>query len=155
MVLAGVGGCLASMPATAGALPAVAARSAATKTFSFIAAPGAATKTIVDTGTLLLNARCTSAGAPVVYAFSSADGADLLGRVFDGLGNGITIRSSAFDRTSRGMLLTPRRNDFHVFGTVLYETPGGTVAQVTYAADNATTLGKRRVCTVFGSYLAG
>lgn len=39
-------------------------------------------------------------------------------------------------------------------GNVLYETAAGNVVTVNYAFDNATTLNKRNLCTVYGSFIA-
>ncbi len=44
--------------------------------------------------------------------------------------------------------------DFDASGNVLYETAAGNVVTVNYAFDNATTLNKRNLCTVYGSFIA-
>ena len=125
-----------------------------TRTFSFIAKPNSGSgKTIVNIDGLLINARCNAAGEPVIYAFSSAD-ADLFGRVFDGYGRLNSIKQSAFVKGNPGVLLSVNRGDFDASGNVLYETYRGAVVSVTYAFDNATTLNKRNLCTVYGSYIA-
>ena len=56
-----------------------------TRTFSFIGPPGSKTAYIVNIDGLAINARCGTAGQPVIYAFSSVAKADVLGRIFDGL----------------------------------------------------------------------
>ena len=43
---------------------------------------------------------------------------------------------------------------FDASGNMPYETYRGAVMSVTYAFDNATTLNKRNLCTVYGSYIA-
>ena len=125
-----------------------------TRTFSFIGKPGSRTSTVFNIDGLLVNARCDSRGNPVIFAFSSVSRADLFGRIFDGLGRLHIIKNSAFTRTSRGVGLSPSSGDFDSTGAVLFEVSTGTVVTVSYAFDNATTLAKQRVCTVYGSFIA-
>lgn len=124
------------------------------RTFSFIAKPNSGSgKVIVNIDGLVLNARCDSRGEPVIYAFSSTD-ADLFGRVFDGYGRLSSIRQSSFVKGNPGVLLSVTSGDFDASGNVLYETVAGKVVTVNYAFDNATTLAKRNLCTVYGSFVA-
>ena len=127
---------------------------AVTRAFSFFAAPNSKTQTLFNANGLLLNARCTSAGAPIVFAFSSGAGGDLLGRIFDGADRIHAIHNTSFDKRSKGVQINPSSNDFDSTGTLLYEDIGSRVVTVNIAMDNATTLGGRRVCTVYGSYVA-
>ncbi|MGI8505294.1 MAG: hypothetical protein ACR2MK_00555 [Solirubrobacteraceae bacterium] len=127
---------------------------AVTKTFSFIAKPNSGTgKVIVNIDGLVMNARCNASGEPVIYAFSNAD-ADLFGRVFDGYGRLSSIKQSAFVKGNKGVLLSVNSGDFDASGNALYETYAGKVVTVNYAFDNSTTLAKRNLCTVYGSYIA-
>ncbi len=127
---------------------------AVTRTFSFIARPNSKTSTLLNINSLLINARCDAKGSPVVFAFSSASSADLFGRLFDGLGRIHIIKNSAFTGKSKGVSLSPSSGDFDSTGTVLFETSSGRVVTVSYALDNATTLNRTNVCTVYGSYIA-
>jgi hypothetical protein len=137
-----------------GASPASAQTGAVTKTFSFIAKPNSGSgKVIVNIDGLVINARCDARGEPVIYALSNAD-ADLFGRVFDGYGRLSSIKQSSFVKGNPGVLLSVNNGDFDASGNVLYETYRGAVVTVNYAFDNATTLAKRNVCTVYGSYIA-
>ncbi|MFZ0043581.1 MAG: hypothetical protein WAK93_19895 [Solirubrobacteraceae bacterium] len=138
-----------------GAGAASAAPSPVTKTFSFIASPGQPKtgRVILNADGLVINARCNAGGGPVIYAFSNAD-ADLFGRVFNGFGRLSSIKQSAFIKGNKGVLLSVNNGDFDASGTVLYETFAGKVVTVNYAFDNATTLNKRKVCTVYGSAVA-
>ncbi len=130
------------------------AASAVTRTFSFIAKPNSGNgKVVVNIDGLVLNARCNVKGEPVIYAFSNTD-ADLFGRVFDGYGRLTSIKESAFVKSNKGVLLSVNSGDFDASGNVLYETASGKVVTVSYAFDNATTLNKRKVCTVYGSFVA-
>lgn len=125
-----------------------------TKTFSFIAKPNSGSgKVVVNIDGLTINARCNARGEPVIYAFSSTD-ADLFGRVFDGYGRLSSIKQSSFVKGNPGVLLSVNAGDFDASGNVLYETYRGAVVTVNYAFDNATTLAKRNLCTVYGSYIA-
>jgi hypothetical protein len=142
---------LVALPvATSSAAPA----SAVTKTFSFIGKPGSKTTTLVNIDSLLINARCSTTGSPIVFAFSSATSADLFGRVFDGLGRIHIIRQSSFTNKLKGVSITPSSGDFDSTGTILFETSSGKVVTVSIAFDNSTTLAKQNVCTVYGSYIA-
>jgi hypothetical protein len=125
-----------------------------TKTFSFIGQPGSKTSTLVNIDSLLINARCSSNGSPVIFAFSSAQKADLFGRFFDGLGRLHIVKNSSFVKGSSGVPLYPSSGDFDSTGAVLFEVSDGTVVTVNYAFDNSTTLAKQNVCTVYGSYVA-
>ena len=125
-----------------------------TKTFSFIGKPGSKTSTIVNIDSLLINARCSTNGSPVIFAFSSAQKADLFGRIFDGLGRLHIVKNSSFVKGSSGVALSTSSGDFDATGTILFEVSDGTVVTVTYAFDNSTTLTKQNVCTVYGSYIA-
>jgi hypothetical protein len=125
-----------------------------TKTFSFIGKPGSKATTIVNIDSLIINARCSTSGSPVIFAFSSAQKADLFGRFFDGLGRLHIVKNSSFVKGTSGVALYPSSNDFDASGTVLFEVSDGTVVTVNYAFDNSTTLAKQNVCTVYGSYVA-
>ncbi len=127
---------------------------AVTRTFSFIAKPNSKTVTVVNIDSFLMNARCDAKGSPVVFGFSSADKADLFGRLFDGLGRIHIIKNSTFTSKSKGISLSPSSGDFDSTGTLLYETSTGKVVTVNYALDNATTLNRTNVCTVYGSFIA-
>jgi hypothetical protein len=130
------------------------AATAVVKTFSFIAKPNSGTgKVIVNIDGLVLNARCNASGEPVIYAFSNTD-ADLFGRVFDGYGRLRSIKQSSFVKGNPGVLLSVNSGDFDASGNVLYETVAGKVVTVNYAFDNSTTLAKRNLCTVYGSFIA-
>jgi hypothetical protein len=50
--------------------------------------------------------------------------------------------------------LSTSSGDFDASVNVLFETSAGKVVTVDYASDNATTLGKMNVCTVYGSFVA-
>lgn len=128
--------------------------SAVTRTFSFIAKPNSKTVTVVNIDSLLINARCDAKGSPVVFGFSSASSADLFGRLFDGLGRIHIIKNSAFTSKSKGISLSPSSGDFDSTATLLFETFSGKVVTVNYALDNATTLNRTNVCTVYGSFIA-
>jgi hypothetical protein len=125
-----------------------------TKTFSFIGSPGSKTSTVVNIDGLLINARCSANGSPVIFAFSSATSADLFGRIFDGLGRLHIVKNSSFTRRSKGVGLSTSSGDFDATGTVLFEVSNGKVVTVNYAFDNSTTLAKHNVCTVYGSLIA-
>ena len=127
---------------------------AVTRTFSFIGKPGSKTSTVVNVNGLLINARCDSRGNPIIFAFSSVFNADLLGRLFDGLGRVYIIKNTSFTKTNKGVFLSPSRADFTSTGSVLFETAAGRVVSVAYAFDNATTLAKLNFCTVYGSIVA-
>jgi hypothetical protein len=125
-----------------------------TKTFSFIGKPGSRTVTLVNIDQLLINARCSSAGSPVIFAFSAASAADLFGRIFDGLGRLHLIKNSSFTRASKGVSLSTSSGDFDATGSALFEVSNGKVVTVNYAFDNSTTLARKNVCTVYGSVIA-
>jgi hypothetical protein len=128
--------------------------SAVTRTFSFIAKPNSPTQTLVNIDSLLINARCSANGSPIVFAFSSASSADIFGRVFDGNGRYQILRNSAFTSKTKGIALSPSSGDFDSTGTVLFETSTGKVVTVSLAFDNSTTLNNQNVCTVYGSFVA-
>jgi hypothetical protein len=125
-----------------------------TKTFSFIARPNSKTSTVINIDSLLVNARCSSNGSPVIFAFSSAGSADLFGRIFDGLGRLHIVKNSSFTKASRGVSLSTSSGDFDATGSVLFETSDGNVVTVNYAFDNSTTLSRQNFCTVYGSVIA-
>jgi hypothetical protein len=124
-----------------------------TRTFSFIGPAGSKTATVVSIDGLTINARCGTAGQPVIFAFSSAAKSDILGRIFDGLGRLHSIHNTSFD-PGVSVALSTSSGDFDASGSVLFETPTAKVVTVSYGFDNATTLGKQKVCTVFGSAIA-
>jgi hypothetical protein len=127
---------------------------AVTKTFSFIAGPNSRTSTLLNIDNLLLNARCDSRGFPVVFAFSSASAGDIFAHIFDGAGRLHIVHNTSFSKGSRGVLVSTTSNDQDATGMITFEQQQGTVVTINYAFDNATTLNKRNVCTVFGSYVA-
>jgi hypothetical protein len=124
-----------------------------TRTFSFIGAPGSKTVNIVSINGLTINARCGSAGQPVIFAFSGVAKSDILGRIFDGLGRVHIIHNTSFG-PNVSVALSTTSGDFDASGSVLFETPAGKVVTVSYGFDNAATLGKQNFCTVFGSAIA-
>jgi hypothetical protein len=131
------------------------AASPVNRTFSFINKPNSSTRTLININSLLVNARCDSRGNPVVFAFTSAGSADIFGRMFDGFGRGHIIKNSAFTRASKGVSLSPNvAGDFNSSGTVMFERSNGQVVTVNYAFDNATTLNRQNLCTVYGSVTA-
>lgn len=132
----------------------VSVSSAVTRTFSFIGKPNSTAMTVVDIDGLLINARCSGNGSPIIFAFSSASNADLFGRIFDGQGRIHIVKNSAFTKTSKGVALYPSSGDYDSTATVLFEQANGKVVTVNYAFDNATTLNRTNVCTVYGSYIA-
>jgi hypothetical protein len=144
-VLATVGTATASADVSPGAV---------TKTFSFIAKSNSSTGTLVNIDSLLINARCDSAGKPVVFAFTSAGSADIFGRIFDGYGRVHILKNTSFTNKTKGIQLSPLSGDFDATGSVLFETSTGKVVTVNIAFDNSTTLVKQNVCTVFGSFIA-
>jgi hypothetical protein len=126
-----------------------------TRTFSFIGRPGSKTSTIFNIDGFLVNARCSSGGSPIIFGFPrTSTSADLFGRMFDGLGRLHVIKNSSFNKSTHGVALYTTSNDFDASGSVLFETSSGKVVTVSYAFDNATTLSKQNVCTVYGSYVA-
>ena len=141
-----------------GASGATKARTAAagpvTRTFSYIAPPGSKTKNVVNIDQLTINARCGTGGQPVIFAFTSASAADIFGRIFDGLGRIHIVHNTSFNTGGKGIPLSTTSGDFDASTTVLFETSTGKVVTVQMAFDNSTTLGKRRVCTVYVSSIA-
>ena len=127
---------------------------AVTRTFSFIQKSNSKTLTLVNIDSLLMNARCDSRGNPVIFGFSSASNADLLGRIFDGFGRLHIVKNTSFTSKSKGVSLATSNGDFDATGVVLFETSDGKVVTVNYAFDNSTTLSGLKVCTVYGSVIA-
>ena len=152
---------VATLTLTAGAICAIggqtavaAPATAVTRTFSFIGKPNSKTSTVINNvDSLIINARCTRNGSPLVFAFSKAPAADIFARVFDGSGRVHVSKNTSFT-TKSSMQLSPSNFDFDSTGSVLFETLSGQVVTVNIAFDNSTTLGKRNFCTVFGSYIA-
>jgi hypothetical protein len=125
-----------------------------TKTFSFISTTNNHTTTLLSADGLTVNARCDPQNAPVIFAFTSAFNADLLGHVVDGSGRLHAIANDSFNRFGKGVSLAPNiTGDRDASGTLTYETFAGKVVTVTYAFDNSPTLGGKKVCTVYGSYV--
>jgi len=124
-----------------------------TRTFSFIGGPGSKTTNVVSIDGLTINARCGTAGQPVIFAFSSVAKSDILGRIFDGAGRLHIVHNTSFG-PNVSVALSTSSGDFDASGSVLFETPAGKVVTVNYGFDNATTLGKQNVCTVYGSAIA-
>ncbi len=124
-----------------------------TRTFSFIGPRGSKTTNVVNIDGLTINARCGTGGQPVIFAFSNVPKADIFGHVIDGLGRLHTIHNTSFTKKVSVQLSTSS-GDFDASGSVLFESSTGKVVTVQYAFDNATTLGKQNVCTVFGSTVA-
>jgi hypothetical protein len=139
---------------SAGTASADVSSSAVTKTFSFIGKPNSSTSTVVNIDSLLINARCDSNGRPVVFAFTSAGGADIFGRIFDGYGRLHVFKNTSFTNKTKGIQLSPLSGDFDATGSVLFETSTGKVVTVNIALDNSATLVNQKVCTVFGSAIA-
>jgi hypothetical protein len=125
-----------------------------TKTFSFIGKPNSKTVTLLNIDSLLINARCTAGGSPVIFAFTSANNGDIFGRILDGAGRLHSVHNTVFNTSNKGILLSTTSSDFDGSGTVLFETSTGRVVTVQYGFDNSTTLGRQNVCTVFGSAIA-
>jgi|SRR3981081_324944 hypothetical protein len=125
-----------------------------TKTFNFINTTNNKTTTLFTADGLSVNARCDPLNAPVIFAFTSAFNANLLGHVIDGSGRLHLIANDAFNRFGKGVSLAPNiAGDRDASGTLVYETFAGKVVSVTYAFDNSPTLGGKKVCTVYGSYV--
>jgi hypothetical protein len=126
----------------------------ATKTFSFIGKPGSKTSTLVNVDQFLINARCGTGGQPVIFAFSSSNSGDIFGHIVDGLGRLHNLHDTTFSKGTKGVSINTSSGDFDASGNILFESGIGKVVTVTYAFDNATTLNKQNVCTVFGSVTA-
>jgi hypothetical protein len=124
-----------------------------TKSFAFIGKNNSKTFNVVRIDKLTINARCNGSGSPIVFAFSSATNGDLFGRVFDGHGRLQLVHNSSFSK-GQSVRLNPTSNDFDSTGTVIYENSSGQAVTVNIAMDNATTLNKLNVCTVYGSVVA-
>jgi hypothetical protein len=127
---------------------------AVTRTFSFIGKPNSKTSTVLNIDSLLINARCSANGSPIVFAFSSAPAADIFARVFDGFGRVHILKNTSFTNRTKGIQLSPSSGDFDATGSVLFETSTGKVVTVNIAFDNSTTLVRQNLCTVFGSFIA-
>jgi hypothetical protein len=150
-----VGALMAFGAGPVGAAPGVkTVTNAIPRTFSFIGKPGGRTVGIVNINGFQMNARCDSRGNPVIFAFSLASKADLLGRIFDGLGRLHIVHNTSFVKGTKGVFLSTSSGDFDASGSVLFEDSNGNVVSVNYAFDNATTLLKQNVCTVYGSLVA-
>ena len=125
-----------------------------TKTFNFINTTNNQTTTLFNADGLTVNARCDTNNAPVIFAFTSAFNANLLGHVIDGSGHLHVIAVDNFNKFGKGVSLAPNIvGDRDASGTLVYETFAGKVVSVTYAFDNSPTLGNKKVCTVYGSYV--
>jgi hypothetical protein len=125
-----------------------------TKTFSFIGKPGSKTSTLVNVDQFLVNARCSTSGTPVIFAFSSATKGDVFGHILDGTGRWHNIHNTSFSKGTKGISVSTSSGDFDASGNLMFESGIGKVVTVNYAFDNATTLNKQNVCTVFGSATA-
>lgn len=126
-----------------------------TKTFDFINTTNNKTTILFSANGLTVNARCDANNAPVIFAFTSAFNADLLGHVIDGSGHLHVIANDTFNKFGKGVSLAPAiTGDRDASGSFSYETFAGKVVTVTYAFDNSTTLGGKKVCTVYGSYVS-
>jgi len=154
LMTAGTSGATTPRAHVATARGTVSVSSAVARTFSFIGKPNSTAMTVVNIDGLLINARCSGNGSPIIFAFSSANNADLFGRIFDGQGRIHIVKNSAFTKTSKGVALYPSSGDYDSTATVLFEQANGKVVTVNYAFDNATTLNRTNVCTVYGSYIA-
>ncbi|HEY2319933.1 MAG TPA: hypothetical protein VGH67_16625 [Solirubrobacteraceae bacterium] len=144
----------ASVALQAGTAQAATTTGAVTRTFSFIAGPRSATRTVANIDSLLINARCDSSGLPVVFAFTSASRADIFGRIFDGNGRVHIFKNTSFTSKTKGIQLSPSSGDFDATGSVMFENSAGKVVTLSIAFDNSTTLVQHNVCTVFGSVVA-
>ncbi len=127
---------------------------AVTRTFSYIAGPGAKTATVINIDSLLVNARCSTSGSPVIFAFTSSTDADIFGQIFDGAGRLHKIHQSAFTKSGKGVQLSVSSNDFDANGTLGFENLSRQVVTIDLTFDNSTTLNHHRYCTVYGSYSA-
>ena len=126
-----------------------------TKTFNFVNTTNNKTTTLFSADGLTVNARCDTNNAPVIFAFTSAFNADLLGHVIDGAGRLHLITADNFSKFGKGVSLAPNIvGDRDASGTLVYETFAGKVVTVTYGFDNSPTLNGKKVCTVYGSYVA-
>ena len=96
----------------------------------------------------------TRTGNPVVFAFSSASAGDLFGNFVDGAGRTHLIHNTVFSKGNKGVLVSSTSADQDASGVLMFENSNGKVVTVNYAFDDATTLNKQNVCTVFGSYVA-
>jgi hypothetical protein len=128
---------------------------ALTKGFNFTSTTNNKTTTLFSADGLTVNVRCDPQNAPVIFAFTSAFNADLLGHVVDGSGRIHVIANDSFNKFGKGVSLAPNVvGDRDASGTLTYETFAGKVVTVTYGFDNSPTLGGKQVCTVYGSYVS-
>ena len=126
-----------------------------TKTFNFTSTTNNNTTTLFSADGLTVNARCDPQNAPVIFAFTSAFNSDLLGHVIDGAGHVHLIANDSFNKFGKGVSLAPNiTGDRDASGTLVYSTFAGKVVSVTYAFDNSPTFGGKKVCTVYGTYVA-
>ncbi len=129
-----------------------------THTFYFTNTTNNKSTTLFNVDGLLVNARCSPTDAPVIFAFTSAAKADLLGHVIDGSGNVHVIANDAFTSKSKGVSLAPAiKGDFDAAGVLNFEANNGkaaSVVTVNYSFDNKPTLANQNVCTVYGSLTA-
>jgi hypothetical protein len=126
-----------------------------TKTFAFASTTNNVPKTLFSVDGLTVNARCDTNNAPVIFAFTTAFNADLLGHVIDGAGHLHVIANDAFNKNGKGVSLAPAIvGDKDASGTLTFSTFNGKVVTITYGFDNSPTLSNKKVCTVYGSYIA-
>ncbi len=154
---------LAALTLTAGAICAIggqaavaAPATAVTRTFSFIGEAELQDRDRCSTtfDGLVINARCTrtarrscsrSPGRPPPTS-SPGCSTEPVGCT--------SMKNTSFTNKTKGIQLSPSNNDFDSTGSVLFETLTGQVVTVNIAFDNSTTLVRRNLCTVFGSYIA-
>ena len=125
-----------------------------TKAFNFTSTTNNKTTTLFNADGLTVNARCDVNNAPVIFAFTSAFNADLFGHVIDGNGRVHVIANDTFSKFGKGVSLAPNiTGDRDASGVLDYETFAGKVVTVNYGFDNSPTLGNKKVCTVYGTYV--
>jgi hypothetical protein len=125
------------------------------RTFAFSSVTNNTPKTLFNVDGLLVNARCDQNNAPVIFAFTSAFNADLLGHVIDGAGHLHVIANDSFTKNGKGVSLAPAiAGDKDASGTLTFSTFNGKVVTINYGFDNSPTLSNKKVCTVYGSYVA-
>jgi hypothetical protein len=144
VVIAAVGTSSADVEAGSGTKVLTRASTAAagptTKTFSFIGKPGGKTSpALINVDGFSMNARCSKTGTPIIFAFSSARVADLLGRVFDGLGRFHLIHNTSFTNKTKGMSVSTSSGDFDSTGTLLFEAQQGKTAKTVRSTMRSTT----------------
>jgi len=123
-------------------------------TFSLIAPPGTAPRTVVNTDGLIIKAGCNKNSEAIITATTTATNANLLGHVISGAGITAPIFDDAFTTTSTADLTAGVTGDADASGTVAFERADGHVVTVTYAFDNPPTLNGEAVCTVYGSSIS-